>query len=243
MRLVLTALAGLLPALAVAQEPIFVTPPVTMYQFGGVLGLDVARAGRTTVVASEAAIGLLPPWTVSIHAVGIDDPGARFELARLHIGTRVRLGKRDRPREWLLLSLYGAAALPAGAAAARVAEAHGVPDVLVGLSAGRMARGGDAFVDLSLAGVPTPAGTRTAGTVGLAWGWRPRPSGYGDAEAQLFGEAQLQYREGGVAVLGVAPGLLVHSKNKVFKVGVLVPVWERQTDADLTVKAAVKVLF
>jgi hypothetical protein len=231
------------PLAARAQEPVFVTPPVTMYQFGGVVGVDIERTDRTAAIASEVAVGLHPSWTVSLHGVGIDAPGAPFEFARLHIGTRVRLVKVDRPREWLLLSVYGAAAIPAGDHAAGVAEAHGVPDALVGVSAARMARGGDAFVDLSLARVPTRAGRRTAGTFGLAWGWRPRPGGYGDLEAQLFGEARLQYGEGGAVTLGVAPGLLVHSKNKVFKVGVLVPVWERDADADPTAKAGVKVLF
>lgn len=226
-----------------AQEPIFVTPPVTMYQFGGVAGVDVERAGRTTAVSTEAAIGLLPPWTVSVHAVGIDDPGVAFQLARVHVGTRVRLVKVDRPREWLLLSAYGAVALPAGDAATQVAESHSVPDVLFGLSAARMARSGDSFGDVAVARVPTPAGSRTVGTFGLAWGWRPRPGGYGELEGQLFGEARVQYAEGGVAVLGLAPGFLVHSKNKVFKLGVLFPVWEREAEADPVVRAAVKVLF
>jgi hypothetical protein len=231
------------PLTARAQEPIFVTPPVTMYQFGGVFGVEVERTGRTVAVSSEGALGILPPWTVSLHGVGIEAPDAPFALARVHVGTRVRLVKVDRPREWLLLSVYGAAAIPAGDHAARVAESNGVPDLLGGVSAARMARSGDAFVDLSLASVPTPTGRRTAGTFGLAWGWRPRPGAYGDLEGQLFGEARLQYGEGGIVTVGVAPGILVHSKNKVLKVGVLVPVWERETDADPTVKAAVKFLF
>ncbi len=231
------------PLAARAQEPIFVTPPVTMYQFGGVLGADIERTDRTLVMTSEAAFGLLPPWTISLHGVGIAAPDAPFELARLHVGTRVRLVKVDRPREWRLLSVYGAAAIPAGDHAARVAESHAVPQVVAGVSAARMARSGDAFLDLSLASVPTPVGKRAAGTVGLAWGWRPRPGGYGDLEMQLFGEARGQYSEGGVVALGLAPGLLLHSRNKVFKIGVLFPVWERETDAHATVKAAVKFLF
>lgn len=242
-RLVAALLVCALPATVAAQEPIFVTPPVTMYQLGGVVGVDVERQGRVTAVSSEVAFGVLPPWTLSLHAVGVDAPGGSPEFARVHLGTRVRLLKRDRPRQWLILSAYGAAALPAGDAADAVARAHGVPDAVLGLSATRMARGGDAFADLSLARVPTPAGDRLAGALGLAAGWRPKPGGYGDLEAQLFGEARLRYGEGGVAALGLAPGVLVHSKNKVFKVGVLVPVWEREADADPTVKAAVKVLF
>ncbi|MGH7701037.1 MAG: hypothetical protein ACREMJ_11045, partial [Gemmatimonadales bacterium] len=119
----------------------------------------------------------------------------------------------------------------------------GVPEAVLGLSATRMARGGDAFADLSVARVPTPLGNRVAGTLGLAAGWRPKPGGYGDLEGQVFGEARMQYAEGGAATLGLAPGLLVHSKNKVFKLGVLVPVWERETDTDPTVKAALKLLF
>jgi hypothetical protein len=231
------------PFSARAQEPIFVTPPVTMYQFGGVVGVDVERQGHVTAVSSEVALGVLPPWTLSLHAVGIDAPSGSPEFARAHLGTRVRLLKRDRPREWLILSAYGARALTAGEAADAVARAHGVPEAVLGLSATRMARGGDAFVDLSLASVPTPAGNRLAGAFGLARGWRPRPGDYGDVEAQLFGEALLRYAEGGVLTLGLAPGLLVHSKNKVFKVGVLLPVWERDADIDPTVKAAAKVLF
>jgi hypothetical protein len=226
-----------------AQEPIFVTPPVTMYQFGAVFGLDVEGGGGTLAVTSEAALGLLPPWTVSLHAVGIDDPGASFELARLHAGTRVRLVKIDRPREWVLLSVYSAVALPAGDEARRVAESHGVPDAVFGLSGARMARDGDSFVDVSVAHVPTPAGSRTVGTFGLAWGWRPRPGGYGELEGQLFGEARLQYADRGAAVLGLAPGFLVHSKNKVFKLGVLFPVWEREAEADPVIRAAVKLLY
>ncbi len=231
------------PLAARAQEPIFVTPPVTMYQLGGVVGVDVERRRRVTTVTSEVALGVLPPWTLSLHAVGIDAPGGAPEFARVHVGTRVRLLKRDRPREWLILSTYGAVALPAGDAADAVAEAHGVHEAALGLSATRMARGGDAFADLSLARVPTPTGNRLAGAFGLAGGWRPRPGGYGDLEAQLFGEARLQYAEGGMLTLGLAPGLLVHSKNKVLKVGVLFPVVERQTDAEPTVKAALKLLF
>jgi len=231
------------PLAARAQEPIFVTPPVTMYQFGGVFGLDIERTGRTVAMTSEAALGVLPPWTVSLQGVAIDAPDSPFELARLHVGTRIRLVKVDRPREWLLLSVYGAVALPAGDYAARIAESHGVPDLLIGVSGARMARGGDAFADLSLARVPTLTGNVLAGTFGLAGGWRPRPGGYGDLEGQLFGEARLHYAEGGVLTLGLAPGLLVHSKNKVFKLGVLVPVLRRDADADPTVKVGVKFLL
>ncbi len=243
MRAALAALTLLVVRTAAAQEPIFVTPPVTMYEFGGVVGVDAEGTNRALALSSEAAVGLLSSWTVSLHAVGVDGPGATLELARLHLGTRVRLVKVDRPREWLLLSVYGAAALPTGGDADRVAEAHGVPDALVGVSAARMARGGDAFVDLSLARVPTPAGTRTGGALGLAWGWRPRPGGYGDLEAQLFAEAVARYTEGGGAVLGLAPGLLVHSKNKVVKIGVLFPVWERDLNAEVTIKVAFKLLL
>ncbi|MGH7701062.1 MAG: hypothetical protein ACREMJ_11175, partial [Gemmatimonadales bacterium] len=86
---------------------------MTMYEFGGVVGVNVERQGRVTGVSSEVAFGVLSPWTVSLHAVGIDAPGGSPELARVHLGTRVRLLKRDRPREWLILSAYGAGALPA----------------------------------------------------------------------------------------------------------------------------------
>lgn len=72
----LVALLSLLaaPLAARAQEPIFVTPPVTMYQFGGVVGVDVERHGRVTAVSSEVAFGMLPPWTLSLHAVGVEHP-------------------------------------------------------------------------------------------------------------------------------------------------------------------------
>ena len=46
-----------------------------------------------------------------------------------------------------------------------------------------------------------------------------------------------------LAVLGLALGFLVHSKNKVFKLGVLFPVWEREAEADPVVRAAVRLLF
>lgn len=232
------------PLTARAQEPVFVTPPVTLYQHGGVVGLDVERHGDVTAVSGEVAFGMLPPWTLSLRALTIDAPGGSPEFARMHLGARLRLLKRDRPREWLILSAYGAGALPAGHTADAVADAHGVPDALVGLSATRMARGGDAFVDLSLAQVPTPAGTAVAaGALGLAAGWRPKPGGYGDLEVQLFGEALLQYQEGGVAALGAAPGLLLHSRNKAIKLGLLVPLWERGRDAEPVVRAAAKLLF
>ncbi len=44
-------------------------------------------------------------------------------------------------------------------------------------------------------------------------------------------------------MLGLAPGFLVHSKNTVFKLGVLFPVWERDGEADPVIRAAVKLLF
>lgn len=215
-----------------AQEPIFVTPPVTMYQFGAVAGVDVESRRGAVAASSEAAFGVLAPWTVSLHAVGIDARGEPAQLARLHVGTRVRLVKVDRPREWLLLSVYGAAALPLGAEADAVAEAHQVPAAVVGVSATRMARGGDAFANLSLARIPTPAGTLTGGTLGLAVGWRPRPGRYGALETQLFAEALGNYVEGGSASVALAPGVLVHSRNVVVKAGVLLPVWTRRSGDD-----------
>lgn len=226
-----------------AQEPIFVTPPVTMYQFGAVAGVDVERRSGTVAVSSEAAFGVLAPWTVSLHAVGIDARGERAELARLHVGTRVRLVKVDRPREWLLLSVYGAAALPLGEGADAVAETHGVPSAVVGVSATRMARAGDAFANLALTRIPTPAGTITGGSLGLAAGWRPRPGRYGALEAQLFAEALGNYVEGGSASVGLAPGLLVHSRNVVVKAGVLVPVWTRRSGDDPLLHIGAKLLY
>lgn len=94
-----------------------------------------------------------------------------------------------------------------------------MPNVVVGLSAARMARGGDLFADLSLARVPTPAGERLSGSLGLALGWRPAPQGYGGAEVQFFAETRARYAEGGVVVVGVAPGLLLHTRNALVKAG------------------------
>jgi len=94
-----------------------------------------------------------------------------------------------------------------------------------------------------VARAPTPAGTRRGGALAFAWGWRPRPRGYGELEAQLFAEAVARYTAGGGAVLGLAPGLLVHSKNKVVKIGVLFPAWDRDLDAEVTVKVAFKLLL
>jgi hypothetical protein len=233
----------LLAGRVAAQEPIFVTPPVTMYQFGAVAGVDLEHRGGTLALSSEAAFGVLPPWTVSLHVVGTDARGERAELARLHVGTRVRLMKRDRPRQWLLLSVYGAAALPVGDKAAAVAETHGVPDAVLGVSATRMARGGDAFANLSLAKIPTPAGPVAGGTLGLAAGWRPRPGRYGALEGQLFAEALGNYVEGGSASVGLAPGVLVHSRNVVVKAGVLVPVWTRRSGDDPVLHVGAKVLY
>lgn len=243
MRVVLAALALALPPFATGQEPIFVTPPVTMYQLGAVVGVDVERRDRTTALATEVAFGVLSPWTVSLHGVGIDGPGAPAELARVHFGTRVRLLKVDRPGEWLLLSVYGAAALPLGDAADLVAEAHGVPDAVLGVSATRMARRGDAVINLSVVRIPTPGHVLTGGGLGLAAGWRPSPSRYGDLEAQLFGEAVGEYVEGGKASLGLAPGVLVHSRNAVLKLGVLFPAWTRRGDGDVVVKLGAKLLM
>lgn len=243
MRLASTLCLLALPPAARAQEPIFVTPPVTMYQFGAVAGVDVERRSGTVAFSSEAAFGVLAPWTVSLHAVGIDARGDAAELARLHVGTRVRLVKVDRPREWLLLSVYGAAALPLGAEADAVAEAYQVPATVVGVSATRMARGGDAFANVSLARIPTPAGTLTGGTLGLAAGWRPRPGRYGQLEGQLFAEALANYVEGGSASIGLAPGLLVHSRNVVVKAGVLVPIWTRESGDDPVLRVGAKLLY
>lgn len=228
---------------AAAQEPIFVTPPVTMFQQGGLVGVEIERQGRTVVTSSEAAFGILPPWTVALHGVGVDARGAPLELARVHLGTRVRLIKVDRPREWILFSVYGAGALPLGDEAARVAEANGVPDLVVGLSAARMARRGDAFADLSWSRTPGPAGALSGAALGLALGWRPSPAGYGDLEAQLFAEARGRYQEGGVATIGLAPGILLHSRNVLLKLGVLFPAWTRRAGDEPVVRLAAKLLL
>lgn len=235
-------LACLAPA-AWAQEPIFVTPPVTMFQQGGLVGVEIERQGGTVVTSSEAAFGILPPWTVALHGVGVDARGAPLELARLHLGTRVRLVKVDRPREWILFSVYGAGALPLGDEAARVARVHGVPDLVLGLSAARMARRGDAFADLSWSRTAGPAGTRSGAALGVAVGWRPAPGDYGKLEAQLFAEARGQYQEGGAAAIGLASGILVHSRNMLLKVGVLFPAWTRRTSDEPVVRLGAKLLL
>lgn len=219
------------------------TPPVTMYQLGGVVGVEVERQGGTVGVSSEVAFGVLPPWTLGLHTVAIQPGGAALELARVHLATRVRLVKRDRPREWILVSLYGAGALPAGHAAARVAETHGVPGALVGISAARMARRGDLFADLSVARASSPTGGVTIGALGVAVGWRPAPAAYGRAELQLFAEARAQYREAGGASVGIAPGVLVHSRNAVLKFGVLFPAWTRRTPNEPALRFGAKLLI
>jgi hypothetical protein len=242
-KIALAVLALVLPGMAAAQEPIFVTPPVTMYQFGGLVGADLEAREGGTALSTEVAFGALSPWTVSLHAVGVDGRDTGAQLARLHLGTRVRLLKRDRPREWLIVSVYGAAAVPLGDERDAVAEAHGVPSATLGASATRMARGGDAFVNLSVSRIPTPAGDLTSGTLGLAVGWRPRPGRYGDLEAQLFGEALGRYVERGAVSIGVAPGILVHARSQVLKLGVLIPVATRQESRDPTLKVSLKLFL
>lgn len=213
-----------------------------MYESGGVVGLDIESHGATRTVAAEVAFGVRSPWTASLHAVGVRASGGPFELARLHLGTRVRLLKVDRPREWVLLSAYGAGALPVGDQADRVAQDHAIPEAVLGLSAARMARHGDAFADLSIMRIRTPDRALTAAALGLALGWRPKPAGYGELEAQFFAEARGQYLEGGVAAIGLAPGALVHSRNWTLKTGVLFPAWTRRAAKEATLRVGVKLL-
>lgn len=234
--------AAVTPVAAASQEPIFTTPPVTMYQRGVVAGvaIEARRSGYT--LATDAAFGALARFTVGLGVLGSDGGSGSLEVARVHAGARLRVLKIDRPAEWVLLSVYGLGALPAGERVERVAESGAVPDAVVGLSAARMARGGDLFADLSLARVPTPAGERLSGSLGLALGWRPAPQGYGGAEIQLFAEARGRYGEGGVASVGLAPGVLLHSRNALVKVGVLFPAWEREAREKPTFLLAVRVL-
>ncbi|MGH7614400.1 MAG: hypothetical protein ACREMW_10230 [Gemmatimonadales bacterium] len=241
-----TALASVLWALplsAPAQEPIFITPPVTMYQSGLVVGADIEGQGRTVAFSSAVAFGVLSPWTVSLHAVGIDPGGASPAFARLHVGTRVRLVKLDRPRQWMLVSVYGAAALPLGDRAEAVARTYRVPQAVLGVSATRMARRGDAFLNLEVARIETVADVITSATVGLALGWRPKPGKYGDLETQLFGEALGRYVEGGQATFGLAPGILVHSRKVVLKLGALFPAWTRGAPHQITVRLGTRLLL
>lgn len=226
-----------------AQEPVFVTPPVTMYQQGGLFGLDVERQSGTLMVSSDASFGLLSPWTLALHAVGVAGDRTSGQLARLQLGTRIRLVNADRSREWILLSVYGAGAVPLGDAVDRRAEAYGVPSAVVGLSAARMARPGDLFADVGVLRVPTPAGTRTAGLAGLAVGWRPAPQPYGRPEVQFFGELRGSYAEGGRATVGVAPGVVVHTSRTLLKLGVLIPVWTRTLTDDATLHVGAKLLW
>ncbi|MBI4419205.1 MAG: hypothetical protein HY560_00105 [Gemmatimonadetes bacterium] len=230
-------------AAAAAQEPIFITPPVTMFQQGGLLGVELERRGSTVAVSSDAAFGITPSWTLALHAVGIDASGSSPELARVQLGTRLRLVKVDRPREWLLLSVYGAGSLPLGGDADRVAETNGVPREVVGVSAARMARSGDVFADVSLARTPAPAGSRTSGAAGVAVGWRPSPADYGTPELQLFGEIRGRYAEGGAAELGLAPGVVLHTRNALLKLGVLFPTWTRQSGKAPAIRIGAKLLL
>lgn len=226
-----------------AQEPVFVTPPVTMFREGGLVGMDLERRGGTTTLSADVAYGVLSPWTLALHAVTVDGQGTPPQLARAQLGARLRILKLDRPREWILLSAYGAGALPLGAETDRVAQTYGVARDMVGLSAARMARAGDGFADLALAWIPAPGGTRTAGIAGLALGWRPSPRPYAGAEGQLFAETRAQYLEGGAASVGVAPGILVHTKRVLVKLGVLIPLWTRQTAGEAVLRVGAKALL
>jgi hypothetical protein len=105
-----------------------------------------------------------------------------------------------------------------------------------------MARGGDAFADLAVTRIETPDRDLTAAKLSLALGWRPRPSAYGQLEAQLFAEALGQYVEGGSAAIGLAPGILLHSRNAVLKVGVLFPAWTRRASKQATLRLGAKLL-
>jgi hypothetical protein len=228
------------PSRSDAQEPIFVTPPVTMYQGGLLAGAQAERHGGVTTASVETAIGLLPAFTLAIGALGSDGTGD-LQLARVHLGARLRLVKVDRPAEWVLLSVYGLGALPLGGSPARASEALGVPDVVLGVSATRMARGGDVFADLSIARSPGPSPTLST-SAGFAFGWRPAPQAYGRAELQLFAELKARYAEGGSAVAGVAPGVLVHTQRALVKLGVLFPMWERQAREKPRLLLALKLL-
>ncbi len=233
----------LAPRLIAAQEPVFVTPPVTLFQEGGLVGVDVERQSGTLTVSSDAAVGLLSPWTLALHAIGIAGDGTPAQLARLQLGTRLRIVNADRPREWILLSVYGAGAIPLGDAADRIAQAYGVASAVVGLSAARMARPGDVFADVAFLRIPTSAGTRTGGLAGLAIGWRPAPQPYGQPEVQLFGELRGSYTEGGRATVGVAPGVLLHTRRTLLKLGFLIPAWTRATTRDATLHVGAKLLW
>jgi hypothetical protein len=49
--------------------------------------------------------------------------------------------------------------------------------------------------------------------------------------------------ERGAVTVGLAPGLLVHSRNRVVKLGVLVPVATREESRSASVRVSVKLLF
>lgn len=239
--LLVTALAG--RGIGSAQEPVFVTPPVTMFQQGGLAGVEVEQERGRVAAATEAAWGVVPSWTIAVRAVGAASQGASLELARVLLGTRVRLFKVDRANQWILLSAYGAGAAPAGEEAAQVARTHALPDAVLGLSFARMARRGDVFADLSVARAPTAGATVTSVAGGVAVGWRPSPAGYGDAEAQVFVEAVGRYADSGARTLGLAPGILLHTRRALGKVGVVFPVESRRSSDDPVVRAAMKLLF
>lgn len=236
------AAAVVVPAAATGQEPIFTTPPVTMYQRGLVAGAAVEARRGGYAASAETAVGVWSRLTLGLGALGTEDASGPLQLARVHVGGRLRLLKVDRPAQWVLLSVYGLSALPAGETVDRVAKSGAVPDVVVGVSAARMARRGDLFADVSIARTPTPSGARLSGNAGLAAGWRPAPQAYGRAEVQLFAEARARYAEGGSAVLGLAPGVLVHTHSALVKLGVLFPAWERDVSEKPTILVAVKLL-
>lgn len=49
--------------------------------------------------------------------------------------------------------------------------------------------------------------------------------------------------EGGSAAIGLAPGVLLHSRNVLLKTGLLIPAWTRRAAREATVRMGLKLLL
>jgi hypothetical protein len=225
------------------HEPIFGVGPHTTWRGGWGLEIEAESVGGETMLPVELLYGVTEELTVTA-VLPFATPSAGGSLGDVGVRAKWRFATSFARGRMDALALVGGVTVPRSTAGG---SPRGGPVAMLGLATGRESRRWYYFAGVrGMARLPEEGfdpGDRLA--LNVAWGIRPRRTGYLApdlvllVEANGLAEGRTQSGQATVATSGgrrlsIAPALLFSIRNVMLKGGVDIPVWEDFNDPSRT---------
>jgi hypothetical protein len=224
--LVILSVVGL-PAPALAQGPIFLTPANTTPVSDVAPSVSYVRKGDETDLNLQASYGVRPALTLGVGMLMVADAGGPLEVGRVQAQVKFRLIQKVGDGKRTVVGLGTGLGLPFGGVIDRVARDNGLSYVVGSFTAAHVERRMGFFAGTQYTfDLHNDVNLHTA-TAGAAASWRFKPAPPGATSGPgftLFFETLGHYEGDHSGWFAVAPGVMYRIGRTQMKLGVRLPV-------------------